>query len=128
MKKKVLGLVYLLILLISFYALFVSWVEAGAKYGYHGRRRAAGIELALNWNNKAALFGSAFAALMVTAVTGGWRLAPVFVELISYLLAQATLQGLGEVLAGISQALTAAVALLFRSWIDVAEVLIGAGL
>ncbi len=36
MKKKLLGLVYLLILLVSFYALFVSWVEVGAKYDIMG--------------------------------------------------------------------------------------------
>ncbi len=45
MKKKVLGLVYLLILLISFYALFVSWVEAGAKYDIMGDAALLGLNL-----------------------------------------------------------------------------------
>lgn len=89
---------------------------------------AGAILLISDWSNKAALFGGAFGALMVMAITGGWKLAPVFVELVSYLLSHASVQGLGEILAGVSFALTAAVTVLFRSWVDAAEVLIGAGL
>lgn len=43
-------------------------------------------------------------------------------------MSHASLQGLGEILAAVSLALTAAVTVLFRSPIDAAEVLIGAGL
>jgi hypothetical protein len=84
--------------------------------------------LLLDWNNKAALFGGALGALMVMAMTAGWKFAPILVELISYLVPHASLQGLGDVLAGLSQALTAALAVFFRNLADILEVFIGATL
>ena len=84
--------------------------------------------LSLDWNNKAALFGGALGALMVLAITAGWGFAPAFVELISYLLHNSSLQAIRDVLASVFQVVTGMIAALFRTLIDVAEALFGAAL
>jgi len=105
----------------------ITWPLAQAAIFGLGAAGSSAL-LYLDWNNKAALYGGAFGALMVMAITGGWKFAPIFAELTMYLLQNPSLQSIKDALTSIVQALTAMITFLFRSIIDVAEILFGATL